>query len=106
MGVPDDPAGRQGLHCIAYDLRGAGRSDQPGHGYDPDSLADDLAAVKVPALIVHGDSDAMIPFQVSARRTAAAIPHSQLKLYQHASHGLFVSHRQRLNADLIEFIKR
>jgi non-heme chloroperoxidase len=41
----------------------------------------DLAAVKVPALIVHGDSDAMSPFQVSARPTAAAIPHSQLKLY-------------------------
>jgi pimeloyl-ACP methyl ester carboxylesterase len=64
------PLAAQGLCCIAYDLRGAGRSDQPGHGYDPDSPTDDLAAVKVPALIVHGDSDAMIPFQVSARRTA------------------------------------
>ncbi len=35
----------QGLRCIAYDLRGSGRSDQPGHGYDPDTLAGDLAAV-------------------------------------------------------------
>jgi non-heme chloroperoxidase len=66
----------------------------------------DLAAVAVPTLIVHGDSDAMSPFEVSARRAAAAIPHSQLKLYQHASHGLFLSHRRHLNADLIEFIKR
>jgi len=31
------PLAQQGLRCIAYDLRGAGRSDQPGHGYDPDT---------------------------------------------------------------------
>lgn len=37
-------AGR-GLRCIAYDRRGHGRSGQPWHGYDYDTLADDLAAV-------------------------------------------------------------
>ena len=31
--------------CIAYDRRGHGRSSQPGHGYDFDTLADDLSAV-------------------------------------------------------------
>jgi non-heme chloroperoxidase len=35
----------QGLRAIAYDRRGHGRSDDPGHGYDYDTLADDLAAV-------------------------------------------------------------
>jgi non-heme chloroperoxidase len=35
----------QGFRCIAYDRRGHGRSDDPGAGYDYDSLADDLAAV-------------------------------------------------------------
>jgi pimeloyl-ACP methyl ester carboxylesterase len=34
-----------GLRCIAYDRRGHGRSDDPGHGYEFDTLADDLAAV-------------------------------------------------------------
>ncbi len=34
-----------GLRCIAYDRRGCGRSDQPWHGYDIDTLADDLAAL-------------------------------------------------------------
>ena len=33
-----------GLRCIAYDRRGHGRSDDPGNGYDYDTLADDLAA--------------------------------------------------------------
>lgn len=35
----------QGFRCIAYDRRGHGRSDDPGRGYDYDTLADDLAAV-------------------------------------------------------------
>ena len=34
-----------GLRCIAYDRRGCGRSSQPWHGYDADTLADDLATV-------------------------------------------------------------
>src|SRR3954447_9045815 len=35
----------QGFRCIAYDRRGHGRSDDPGRGFDFDTLADDLAAV-------------------------------------------------------------
>ncbi|WP_185981796.1 alpha/beta hydrolase [Skermania sp. ID1734] len=35
----------RGLRCVAYDIRGAGRSDQPADGNDPDTLADDLAAL-------------------------------------------------------------
>ncbi len=35
----------RGLRCIAYDRRDCGRSDQPGDGYDFNTLADDLAAV-------------------------------------------------------------
>lgn len=34
--------GAQGIRCIAYDKRGHGRSDDPGHGYDFDALSDDL----------------------------------------------------------------
>lgn len=36
---------QQGLRCITYDRRGHGRSDDPGRGYDFDTLADDLAAL-------------------------------------------------------------
>ena len=35
----------QGFRCIAPDRRGHGRSDAPNHGYDADTLADDVAAV-------------------------------------------------------------
>ena len=43
---------KAGCRCIAYDRRGHGRSDDPGHGYDFDTLADDLAAV-LDALDLH-----------------------------------------------------
>ena len=39
------PLSERGLRCIAYDKRGHGRSDWVGHGYDYDTLADDLAAL-------------------------------------------------------------
>jgi hypothetical protein len=35
---------------------------------------------------------------------AAAISHSRLELYEHAAHGLVLSHKQRLTADLITFV--
>jgi hypothetical protein len=39
------PLSDRGFRCVAYDRRGHGRSQQPGWGYDYDTLADDLACV-------------------------------------------------------------
>jgi pimeloyl-ACP methyl ester carboxylesterase len=64
----------------------------------------DTRVVEVPTLIVHGDSDVMVPFEVSARRVGEAILHGELKVYENASHGLFVSHKDRLNGDLLSFL--
>ena len=47
------PLASQGLRCIAYDRRGCGRSEHPWHGYDADTLADDLAAL-MDHLDLHG----------------------------------------------------
>jgi non-heme chloroperoxidase len=44
------PLSEHGLRCIAFDRRGHGRSDDPGRGYDMDTLADDLAQ-----LLIHLD---------------------------------------------------
>lgn len=43
----------RGFRCITFDRRGHGRSDQPAHGYDYDSLADDLSDV-ISALDLRG----------------------------------------------------
>jgi len=62
----------------------------------------DTRAVEVTTLIIHGDPDVMVPFEVSSRRLAAEIPHNELEMYENASHGLFVSHTDRLN-DVLSF---
>jgi len=64
----------------------------------------DMAAFTVPTLIIHGDSDKIVPVEISGRRAHAAIAGSQFIVYEHAPHGLFYTHRIRLNQDLYNFI--
>ena len=64
----------------------------------------DMASFTVPTLVVHGDTDAFNPIEATAERTVRAIPGSRLEVYERASHGLFFTHKNRLNADLLAFI--
>jgi pimeloyl-ACP methyl ester carboxylesterase len=66
----------------------------------------DIAAVTVPALIIHGDDDKTVPIEASSKRTASLVKNSQYIIYEGAPHGLFYTHRKRLNADLIQFISQ
>jgi len=64
----------------------------------------DLHQVTVPTLLVHGDDDQIVPIDCSARLTSKALRSATLKVYEGAPHGLTDTHKERLNADLIEFI--
>jgi pimeloyl-ACP methyl ester carboxylesterase len=68
-----------------------------------EDLREDVRCVGVPTLIVHGDADASAPLDVCAHRTAALIPHSRLVVYEGAAHGLFATHADRLNTELVTF---
>ncbi len=63
-----------------------------------------MAAFTIPTLILHGDHDASAPLELCGRRTAAAIAGSTLKVYEGGSHGIFLSHAAKVNADIVEFI--
>jgi len=63
----------------------------------------DVQSITLPTLIIHGDADKTVPIESSGDRTAKMIPSAQYKIYDGAPHGLFYTHRQRLNQDLIEF---
>jgi non-heme chloroperoxidase len=65
----------------------------------------DMRAFTVPTLIIHGDNDQNSPLDITGRRTAQAIPGSELKVYAGAAHGLFLTHKDRLNTDLLAFIQ-
>lgn len=66
----------------------------------------DLASISVPTLVIHGDSDATVPVEVSGDRTAASIPGAQKVVLDRAPHGLNVSHAEEFNAALLEFLGR
>ncbi len=65
----------------------------------------ELPAISVPTLIIHGDKDVSAPIDLTGRPAAALIPKAQLRVYEGAPHGIFLTHKDRLNADLIGFIK-
>ena len=64
----------------------------------------ELTQISVPALIIQGDKDASASMELTGRKTAALIPGAQMKVYEGGPHGLFVTHIDRLNNDLLEFI--
>ncbi len=66
---------------------------------------DDLKKVDVPTLVVHGDDDQVVPIAVGGLRTAKMIPGAILKVYKGAPHGLPITHKDELNADLRAFIE-
>ena len=65
----------------------------------------DLAAFTVPTLVIHGTSDNTVPIDASGRAAAKAIPGSQLIEYDGEPHGLFATAPDRLNADLLAFLR-
>ena len=64
----------------------------------------DLAAVDVPTLVIHGDDDQIVPFEVGGKRTADLVAGAVLKVYQGRPHGLPDTDRDRLHGDLLTFI--
>lgn len=66
----------------------------------------ELAKLAVPSLVIHGDKDASAPLEITGKRAAALIPGGQLKIYEGAPHGLFVTHASQLNADIAAFVRR
>ncbi|MBC7829475.1 MAG: alpha/beta hydrolase [Chitinophagaceae bacterium] len=63
----------------------------------------DLKKIDIPTLIIHGDDDKTVPIEVSSDLTAGIIANSVYKKYEGAPHGLFYTHKEQLNQDLIDF---
>ena len=64
----------------------------------------DLEKIDVPTLILQGDDDQVVPFELSGRRSAAIIRNATLKVYPGAPHGLYTTHPDEVNADLLSFL--
>lgn len=65
---------------------------------------DDLKAFDVPTLVIHGDSDQVVPFEASGERSHDMIADSQLHIVQGGPHGINVTHKDEFNDVLIAFL--
>ena len=68
-------------------------------------FTEDLKKIDVPTLILHGDDDQIVPIADSALLSAKLVKNAALKIYKGASHGLCSTLKDRVNADLLGFIK-
>ena len=91
-------------HCIAMQA-GLRPTVACMRAFSSTDFRPDLAAFKVPTLLIHGTDDKTVPIAASSRLAAAGIDGAQLIEYEGAPHGLFVSHKQRLAKDLLAFLK-
>jgi non-heme chloroperoxidase len=66
----------------------------------------DVAAVAVPTLVIHGDSDQIVPIEVSGRRSAEAIEGAELVVIEGGPHGVNTTHPEEFNAALLAFLAR
>jgi non-heme chloroperoxidase len=73
-------------------------------GFTTDLRAE-LRAITVPTQIIHGDRDVQAPIDICGRKTARLVPSNTFIVYENAAHGLFVTHADRLNADLLAFVR-
>jgi non-heme chloroperoxidase len=68
-------------------------------------FTEDLKKFNVPTLIVHGDDDQIVPIGAAGLASSKLVKNSTLKVYTGAPHGLTATHKDRLNADLLAFLR-
>jgi non-heme chloroperoxidase len=73
--------------------------------YSETDFTADLLKFDRPTLIIHGDDDQVVPVDVGGRASKKLVPHAILKIYAGAPHGLTDTHKDRLNQDLLSFLR-
>jgi non-heme chloroperoxidase len=68
-------------------------------------FTEDLKAIDVPTLVMHGDDDQIVPIADSALLSAKLLTNSTLKVYERFPHGMCTTHAEVVNPDLLAFIR-
>jgi len=69
-------------------------------------LRKDLASIDIPTLVMHGDSDRTVPFEISGKLTCTLVKGSELVLIKDGPHGFITTHADETNRALIDFLKK
>ena len=89
--------GMQGGHKNTYDSIAA---------FSATDFRADLKKFDVPTLVIHGDDDQIVPIDLSGKASAALIRNAELIVYPGAPHGITDTHKDRLNQDLLDFLRK
>jgi non-heme chloroperoxidase len=65
----------------------------------------DLAKIDVPTLLLHGDDDQIVPIGAAGLQSAKIVKNAKLVVYEGGDHGMCTTHKDRVNADLLAFLK-
>jgi len=68
-------------------------------------FTEDLRAIDVPTLVLHGDDDQVVPVSDSAELTMKLLPHGTLKTFPGLSHGMCVTNADTINRELLTFVE-
>jgi non-heme chloroperoxidase len=68
-------------------------------------FTEDLRVIDVPALVMHGDDDQVVPIANSAPLSAKLLKKGRLKVYEKFPYGMCTTHAEVINADLLAFIR-
>ncbi len=68
-------------------------------------FTDDLRKMRIPTMLLQGDDDQIVAIDLASRRSLKILPKASLKEYAGAPHGMCVTHADRVNADLLAFIR-
>lgn len=69
-------------------------------------FTEDLKAIAVPTLVMHGDDDQIVPYADSAPLSARLLKKGELKTYKGLPHGMCTTHPEIINPDLLAFFRR
>ncbi len=89
--------GMQGGHKNTYDSIAA---------FSATDFRGDLKKFDVPTLVIHGDDDQIVPIESSGKASAALVEGARLIVYPGAPHGLTDTHKDRVNQDLLDFLRQ
>ena len=67
---------------------------------------EDLKKVNVPTLVIHGTDDQIVPIETTGRATARLVKGARLIEYAGGPHGITDTHKDRLNQDLLDFVRQ
>lgn len=73
--------------------------------FSESDFTEDLKAIDVPTLIVHGDTDHVVPIDITARRAVEIAPQARLLVYEGGTHAIPTMDQDKFNQDLLAFAK-